>query len=303
MYIYRPGFYCYYYYRPSVGGNDRSFDNLFDILMDINEENNENEIICDSNDECNYSFIENFNIERYPEFRYFLNEERSDVTFVVDGQRLPAFKALLSLRSPVFEELFSEDPNQKEIVVSDATVDGFETMLLFLCIEELVLIEEFNVDLILDVYNLSMKYQLKRLTECLDKYIEESVIHCDHFTYFYAFADERDFKSLLDLTTDYIQLNLDELMDKDVDEFIQDNNKTGNILFQSQVEDMKKFVILKLTLSSIKHINFYFYYKCQRNNRNNECFDNLFDSLVYNDFEVYKGIYYESNGRVSDREA
>ena len=224
-----------------------------------------------------------------------MNEERSDVTFVVDGQRLPAFKALLSLRSPVFEELFNEDPNQKEIVVTDATVDGFKTMLSFIYIQELAFTEEINVDLVLDVYNLSNKYQLKRLTECLDKYIEKFVINCDNINDIYTFAIDNDHKSLSELAINFMRRNTTKLLNKDMKQLIALNRKSGNSLFAMIARKLKN---IESILSTIKHYGdrqgrvdgypCYYYYTCPipENSTGTSsippCFANLLDSIYAN---------------------
>ena len=108
---------------------------------------------------------EEYEFEDYPELRYYLNEELSDVWFVVDEQKLPANKTFLSVKSEVFSAQFSgnfADSGQKEIKITDATVDGFKAMLRFLHKDDLVLSDNQSVDLCLDVYNLSHKYHLNQ---------------------------------------------------------------------------------------------------------------------------------------------
>ena len=75
---------------------------------------------------------------------YFLKESSSGVVFVVDGQRLPALKSILCLKSRVFRDMFSvnfyentepEESKLPEFVVKDTTVDAFKTLLRFVYTE------------------------------------------------------------------------------------------------------------------------------------------------------------------------
>jgi len=230
---------------------------------------------------------------------------------VVDGQRLPAFKALLSLRSPVFEELFNEDPNQKEIVVTDATVDGFKTMLSFIYIQELAFTEEINVDLVLDVYNLSNKYQLKRLTECLDKYIEKFVINCDNINDIYTFAIDNDHKSLSELAINFMRRNTTKLLNKDMKQLIALNEKTDDSLFAMIATKLKN---IESILSTIKHCGrrnggccrCYYYHTCPipKNSTGSSsvppCFDNLLDRINANK-ELVEEIDEEENDKEEEK--
>ena len=67
-----------------------------------------------------------------PELDYFMNEEKSDVLFVVEGQRIPALKAILSVKSIVFRAMFSGDfkeSKDKEVVIEDTTYEAFKAFI------------------------------------------------------------------------------------------------------------------------------------------------------------------------------
>ena len=169
----------------------------------------------------------------YPEMDYYLNEDLSDVCFVIDGQRMPAYKPLLSMKSYVFRAQFSgnfADSGQKEIQISDATVDGFKAMLWFLYREELFLVDQDSVELCLDVYNLSHKYQLYRLMKCLENHIDIKVINKDNFADIHLFACERQFDALVQISMNFMSNKIDEWIDQDLNKVIQLNDKTNNSL-------------------------------------------------------------------------
>src|SRR5882757_5509116 len=98
---------------------------------------------------------------KYPEMDYFMNESESDVIFTINGQRVPALKPVLSLKSDVFRAMFSgnfKESKDKEIPIDDTTVDAFKTMLLYLYSEKLVFSNGEDMELIGDVLKVADKY-------------------------------------------------------------------------------------------------------------------------------------------------
>ena len=149
----------------------------------------------------------------------FLNEELSDVSFVIDGQRLPANKSWLAIRSHVFRAQFwgnFADSGQKEILITDATVNGFKTLLRYLYSEELVLSDEQNTELCLDVYYLSHKYQLEKLMKCVENYIETKLINKDNFADIHFFAFKRKFDTLVEMSKKFVSNNINEWVKHDM---------------------------------------------------------------------------------------
>ena len=61
-------------------------------------------------------------------------------------------------------------------------------MLRFFYKEELMLIDDTNVELCLDVYYLSHKYQLERLMKCIENHIETKLINKDNFADIHVYA-------------------------------------------------------------------------------------------------------------------
>lgn len=167
----------------------------------------------------------------------------SDVTFVIDGQRLPANKAILSFKSVVFNAQFSADfadSDQKEIIITDATVVGFKAMLWFIHTEELVFDAIISVAQWFDVYNLSQKYKLKRFAELIEYEIKSRVINADNFADIYEYGFERGFARLTRLAKQFIRLNIEDLVDKCTNWLIGLNNKTNNSLFKVIVRKFRQ---------------------------------------------------------------
>lgn len=91
---------------------------------------------------------------KFPELSHFMNESESDVVFVVDGQRVPAIRRVLALKSSVFEAMFSgkyKESDQKEITVQDVTYDAFKSMVRFLYTEQLVLNDDESIEELMEV--------------------------------------------------------------------------------------------------------------------------------------------------------
>ena len=69
-----------------------------------------------------------------------MNEERSDVRFIVEGKPIPALKSFLSVRSRVFHAMFSgefKESKDKEVVIEDTTYEAFKTFIRFVYCDDL----------------------------------------------------------------------------------------------------------------------------------------------------------------------
>ena len=109
-----------------------------------------------------------------PEMDYFMNESVSDVVFLVEGQRLPALKVLLSIKSKVFRAMFSghfRECEVKEVVIEDTTYEAFKTFVQFLYCERLVLKDCNDFKLIEEVCQLSDRYDVNRILEKVDEHL------------------------------------------------------------------------------------------------------------------------------------
>merc|ERR1711879_707092 len=71
--------------------------------------------------------------------------QRGDVTFVVDGVRIPAHEAILCARSKVFDRELScgmRESSCREIRIDDVDVSTFKVFLKFLYTDDLASVEE-----------------------------------------------------------------------------------------------------------------------------------------------------------------
>ena len=100
-----------------------------------------------------------------PELDYFMNEEKSDVLFVVEGKRIPALKAFLSVKSRVFSAMFSgkyKESKDNEVVIEDTTYEAFKSFIRFLYCDYLAL-KRNDFKTIRELYRLSDRYDVSRL--------------------------------------------------------------------------------------------------------------------------------------------
>ncbi|KAJ3646708.1 hypothetical protein Zmor_024284, partial [Zophobas morio] len=65
----------------------------------------------------------------------YLNQKFSDITLLVDDQKLYAHKVILAVRSKYFESILYEDPqntNQTEITITDMPFDALRGLLKYI---------------------------------------------------------------------------------------------------------------------------------------------------------------------------
>ena len=83
-----------------------------------------------------------------------MEENESDVVFLVEGQPLPAQKSFISIRNRVFRAMFSDkykESKDREIVIEDTTFQAFKTFLWFVYSDELVIKDINDLNLIEEV--------------------------------------------------------------------------------------------------------------------------------------------------------
>ena len=194
-----------------------------------------------------------------PELDYFMNDERSDVLFVVEGQTIPALKALLSVKSRVFHAMFSgefKELKDKEIVIEDTTYEAFKTFIQFLYCDDLVL--KYNdFELIRELYRLCYRFDVSRLERKITDELYD--IMNSNYELFYGFECESDedfqkkwptigsiakiafefkiiqkwfgVKSLEDKVMEFIDSNFNHFLKKDNKELSELNDLTDGRLF------------------------------------------------------------------------
>ena len=172
-----------------------------------------------------------------PELECFMNEEMSDVLFIIEGQRIPALKSFLSVKSRVFRAMFSGDfkeSKDKEIVIEDTTYEAFKAFIRFLYNEDLVL-KRNDFKTIRELYRLSDRYDVSRLEERMTDLLSS---YNNLFpVYWFADVSDKNFESwwttnrsiariafelkitkLMDKVMTFIDQNFDHFLKKDYKE-------------------------------------------------------------------------------------
>lgn len=105
----------------------------------------------------------------------YLNEEYSDITLVVEGQRLPAHKVILAVRSEYFRALFyggMKESKQTEVVLNDAPLASFKALLKYVYSGHMSL-SSMTEDVILDTLGLAHLYGFEELETPISKTLRQ----------------------------------------------------------------------------------------------------------------------------------
>ena len=216
-----------------------------------------------------------------PEMDYFMNESVSDVIFVVEGQRIPAMKSILSLKSKVFRTMFSgnfKEAKDKEVVIEETTYEAFKTFIRFIYCDDLVLKEDIDFELIGELYKLCDRYDVSRLADRItDKLYEISVKLFTNGESFgaiwlkiqwisrigFGFKIEK----LMNIVMEFIRKKFEHFVDLNNEHLIELNDSTDGRLFPLMADKCFEFWDelndLKERIYSFKHFDCD---KCQSNN-------------------------------------
>ncbi len=150
---------------------------------------------------------------------YFMNEDKSDITLIIDGHKIPANRLILGLKSPVFDRMFFgnfKQSNQKEIQIKDVSIDSFKVMLKWIYCQELDLNEENDYLMAIDVFKLSHRFELKKLMTTIEHKLIQ-IISIENIEVFTKFATFYDLKQLIKSCEHFIENNPKLLIEKDID--------------------------------------------------------------------------------------
>ena len=151
--------------------------------------------------------------ETYPELDYYMSEGISDVVFVVDGQRVPALRDVLTIKSKVFEDLFSEIKSEEkvtEITVNDIDCEAFKTLIKWLYTERLDITDDKDIKSMGELMRIAVKYEIYRLIESINERIEK-VLTIDNFEQYCKTCDEMQYKDMIPILRQYLYYNNEEL--------------------------------------------------------------------------------------------
>ncbi len=101
---------------------------------------------------------------------FYLSDKSSDITIIIDGQRLPSHKFVLSAKSRVFKAMLFgnfKESNDKQIELKETPINAFKLLLKF-CYSEQFLLEDKNDYLMaIEVFKLSHRFQMKSLSNLI----------------------------------------------------------------------------------------------------------------------------------------
>ena len=109
----------------------------------------------------------------------YLNQELSDVIFVVNGERFASHRVILASRSEYFRVLlfgsFKESQScMNELVIEDTTALAFGALLKYIYTGKLTISEYSEAD-VLDILGLAHKYRFELLEESISSYLNISL--------------------------------------------------------------------------------------------------------------------------------
>ena len=157
-----------------------------------------------------------------------MNDEKSDVVFLIEGQPLPAQKAFLSIKNKVFRAMFSDkfkESKDKEVVIEDTTFEAFKAFIWFLYSEELVIKDCKDLNLIEEVVKLSDRYEANRLMERLITLLTQNELTFNNFEQISRIAFRYKIYELITKVKAFI--------DKNFNKFVSKNQKELKLLYES----------------------------------------------------------------------
>ncbi|XP_054159577.1 speckle-type POZ protein B-like [Oppia nitens] len=171
--------------------------------------------------------------ELYPELDLLFNFEKSDVIFVINGQKIPAIIALMSAKSVVFRAMFSgnwRESDANQIEIRDTTPEAFKVMVGFIYMERLMFSEDNDLVHIQDVLKIADRYQLKRLITSVGQYLK-SMISMDNIQELIQLANAYQLNEVIGDMKKFVDNNFDRLMAKPETERGVINIGLNNYLF------------------------------------------------------------------------
>ena len=216
-----------------------------------------------------------------------MNEDTSDVRFIVEGETIPALKSFLSIKSKVFSAMFSgefKESNDKEIVIEDTTYEAFNTFIRFLYCDDLVIKDNNDFELILELYRLCDRYDVSRLLFRLtDELYERSQTLLESKYYFkevwpkmqsiLLIAFEYKIEKLMDRVMTFINKKFDHFMEEETEVLLQLNDRTDGRLFTlmaSNCSENTPSFDRSIKLQKFKELLVLITKKCQQLNEINE---------------------------------
>ena len=188
------------------------------------------------------------------EMRFFMNQKESDLTFIVENQRIPVKKWLLRMKSDVFNKMLTEDfKEDHEIEIQGTKADIFKIMIQFVyCEHNWELTDEKSPSMAMNVFECADEYHLKSLMVCTEKKLNQ-MISTDNLEEIFVFAKIYNLENLIKNLKTFIKNNIDFYLDKSMDELKRISTSTDNYLMELIIERKnEKINILQQQLQGLK---------------------------------------------------
>jgi len=137
---------------------------------------------------------------------YAFNEQFSDVTFIVEGEKFNCHKVILSSQCKYFENMFLSsmiESQAKEIQVPDVESSTFQALIKYIYGQDVELDEKLGKDL----FRLSDMWSITKLREKCEKYLMH-IISLENFREIAELAESLNTPKLMDVVLDFATKNL-----------------------------------------------------------------------------------------------
>ena len=178
-----------------------------------------------------------------PEMDYFMNEDKSDVVFLIEGQPLPAQKSFLSIRNKVFRAMFSDkfkESKDREVVIEDTTFAAFKAFVYFLYSDELLIKDCNDLNLIEEICKLSDRYAANRQMKRLSTLLTENELTFANFEQISRIGFRYKMEELIAKVMSFIDKNFDQFVAKDEEELKLLNESTDGRLLKVMANNYRK---------------------------------------------------------------
>uniref|UniRef100_A0A7E4VHW2 BTB domain-containing protein n=1 Tax=Panagrellus redivivus TaxID=6233 RepID=A0A7E4VHW2_PANRE len=138
----------------------------------------------------------------------YLNEEYSDVVFVVEGENIPAHRNILGQRCSIFKAMFQTNSElQKQVIQLPGTIlYAFKTLLKFIYTGDAAELYTITLDDLFDVLSVAKTYEMQQLEELCMAHLESDCA-VDNVHFIIQEGIETSHETLLELGLDYVSDN------------------------------------------------------------------------------------------------
>lgn len=185
--------------------------------------------------------------------KYYLSDDLSDISFIIDGNKVFAHKFLLSAESSVFKAMFFGDfkeSNNKEIELKETSIEAFKLFLKYFYFEGFKLREDvYNGYLMaIEVFKLSHRFQMKQLSDVIEGELIQ-MISIDNIAIFCEIGLLYELNQLLEALKRFVAQNGEQIV---VDKhFISESFETmSTILGFLSIANFPQYLII----SAVKEI-------------------------------------------------